>query len=128
MTDQRSVRPIVEVSGCVQRFGGLHALGPIDLTIRSGEFVSIVGPSGCGKSTLLELVAGLQVPADGRVSVAGEPLRGPRDRTAIAFQESATLPWRTVRDNVAFALEVRAVPKAERRRRADELIRTVENS
>lgn len=125
MTDQRVVKQIVDVSGCVQRFGDIHALGPIDLTIRPGEFVSIVGPSGCGKSTLLEVVAGLQVPAEGDIAVAGETLRGPRDRTAIAFQESATLPWRTVRDNVAFALEVRAVPKAERRKRADELIRTV---
>lgn len=125
MSDQSAANPIVDVSGCVQRFGGLHALGPIDLTIQPGEFVSIVGPSGCGKSTLLELVAGLQDPAEGQIAVAGEPLRGPRDRTAIAFQESATLPWRTVRDNVAFALEVRGVPKSERRNRADELIRTV---
>lgn len=123
---KQSIGPsIVDVKGCVQRFGELHALGPIDLRIQPGEFVSIVGPSGCGKSTLLEVVAGLQDPVEGSVAVAGEPLRGPRDRTAIAFQESATLPWRTVRDNVAFALEVRGVPKSQRRERADELIRTV---
>ncbi|NYJ35016.1 ABC transporter ATP-binding protein [Nocardiopsis aegyptia] len=94
----------------------------MDLDIDQGEFVSIVGPSGCGKSTLLELVAGLQVPSSGSVRVADEPLRAPREHTAIIFQDSATLPWRTVLDNVAFPLEVQGVRRAERRERAEALL------
>lgn len=114
--------PIVRVTGVEQHFGPVHALGPVDLTIGRGEFVSIVGPSGCGKSTLLEIIGALQDPARGSVEVDGAPLTGPRRRTAIVFQESATLPWRTVLDNVAFALEVRGMGRKERRERARELV------
>lgn len=117
--------PIVRVAGVEQHFGPVHALGPVDLTIGRGEFVSIVGPSGCGKSTLLEIIGALQDPARGTVEVGGAPLTGPRRRTAIVFQESATLPWRTVLDNVAFALEVRGVGRKERRERAQELVEIV---
>lgn len=117
--------PIVQVEAVEQHFGPVHALGPVDLTIRRGEFVSIVGPSGCGKSTLLEIIGALQDPTRGVVEVDGAPLKGPRQRTAIVFQESATLPWRTVVDNVALALEVRGVGRKERRRRAAELVEIV---
>jgi len=116
---------IVEASNVEQRFGAVHALGPVDLTIAPGEFVTIVGPSGCGKSTLLEIVAGLQDPAAGDVRVAGATLTKPRDKTAIVFQESATLPWRTVTDNVAFALQARGVDKKTRRKRATDLLNLV---
>ncbi|MFI1459177.1 ABC transporter ATP-binding protein [Nocardia carnea] len=117
--------PIVDARGIVRRFGAVTALDGVDLQIGRGEFVSIVGPSGCGKSTMLEIVAGLQDHDGGTVAVDGKPLGGPRERTAVIFQESATLPWRTVRDNVAFALEVQGVAKRERRSRADELLATV---
>ncbi|NKY58166.1 ABC transporter ATP-binding protein [Nocardia flavorosea] len=117
--------PIVDARGVVRRFGAVTALDGVDLQIGRGEFVSIVGPSGCGKSTMLEIVAGLQDHDAGTVAVDGKPLSGPRERTAVIFQESATLPWRTVRDNVAFALEVQGVAKRERRSRADELLATV---
>jgi NitT/TauT family transport system ATP-binding protein len=112
----------VEVTGVERHFGSVHALGPIDLQIGAGEFVSVVGPSGCGKSTLLEVIAGLQDADLGSVRVAGEPLKGPRRQTSIIFQESATLPWRTVLDNVGFALEARGVKRAERRRVARSLL------
>lgn len=117
--------PIAVASSVSRHFGSVTALDTIDLSIGRGEFVSIVGPSGCGKSTLLEVFAGLQDHDGGTVTVDDRPLTGPRSRTAVIFQESATLPWRTVRDNVAFALEVRGVAKKERRARADELLETV---
>jgi NitT/TauT family transport system ATP-binding protein len=117
-----SQEPIVQVQGLKQVFGNVHALGPVDLTIAPGEFVSVVGPSGCGKSTLLELIGALQDPTAGTVSVDGQLITRPRDRTAIVFQESATLPWRTVTDNVAFALEVKGMDKTTRRAKAAELI------
>ncbi len=114
--------PIVEVKEVERHFGTVHALGPVNLTIGAGEFVSIVGPSGCGKSTLLELIAGLQDTDAGRIEIAGSVVNGPRPSTSVIFQESATLPWRTVLDNVAFALEARGVKKAERLRLAGLLL------
>lgn len=117
--------PIVQATKVEQRFGDVHALGPVDLRIERGEFVSVVGPSGCGKSTLLEIIGALQDPAVGSVEVDGAPLDGPRRKTAIVFQESATLPWRTVLDNVAFALEVRGMRRKERREKARELVQVV---
>lgn len=114
--------PLVELVGVEQRFGRVRALGPVDLRIAPGEFVSVVGPSGCGKSTLLEVVAALQDPIEGSVRVAGSPISAPREQTAIVFQESATLPWLTVIDNIAFALQARGVDRRTRRARAAELL------
>ncbi|MEV0111443.1 ABC transporter ATP-binding protein [Nocardia sp. NPDC050799] len=125
MNARTTADPLVDAQGVTRRFGEVTALDGVDLRIGRGEFVSIVGPSGCGKSTMLEIVAGLQDNDAGTVSVDGRPLTGPRMRTAVIFQESATLPWRTVRDNVAFALEVQGVAKRDRRARADELLATV---
>lgn len=118
----QTTTPIVDAREIEQHFGDVHALGPIDLQIEPGEFVSIVGPSGCGKSTLLEIVGALQDPTSGTVNVAGEVLSQPREKTAIVFQESATLPWRTVTDNIAFALQARGVDKKARRSHATELL------
>ncbi|MCE0763695.1 ABC transporter ATP-binding protein [Pseudonocardia kujensis] len=110
-----SAQPLIRSHDVTRRFGAVEALGPLSLHGARGEFVSIVGPSGCGKSTMLEIVGGLQRPDSGSVFVAGVPLEGPRDETAIVFQDSATLPWRTVLDNVAFSLEARGVARDERR-------------
>lgn len=115
----------VSVRDITKRFGPLEALGPASLHVERGEFVSIVGPSGCGKSTLLEIVGGLQAADQGAVSVGGAALRGPRDSTAMVFQEASTLPWRTVLDNVAFLLEVKGTPRTQRRHTARQLIETV---
>jgi NitT/TauT family transport system ATP-binding protein len=88
-------------------------------------FVSIVGPSGCGKSTLLAVIAGLQKATTGSVQVAGKPVTGPDPKIGVVFQEDSTLPWRTVEENVAFAMEMIGVGKAERRQRAKEAIELV---
>ncbi len=106
----------------VTRQGEVHALDRIDLTVASGEFVSIVGPSGCGKSTLLNIVAGLEQPTSGNVLLDGhfEPHR--LGRTAYMHQKDLLLPWRTVLDNAALGLEVAGVSKRDARERARELI------
>jgi ABC-type nitrate/sulfonate/bicarbonate transport system ATPase subunit len=87
--------------------GGRPILTGIDLSIRKGEFLSVVGPSGCGKTSLLNLVAGFLTPSGGRVSYAGKPVTGPRQDIAIVFQDygKALLPWRTASGNIALALE-----------------------
>src|SRR5580692_3448817 len=83
----------------------LHALGPLDLDLRQGEFFAIVGPSGCGKSTLLELLAGLATATEGTIAFEGEPVHGTvPDGVGVVFQEDASIPWLTVTDNIAFGL------------------------
>lgn len=97
----------------------LHALGPVDLTLNQGEFFSIVGPSGCGKSTLLDLLAGLAEPTSGSVEFEGQPVHGVPDGIGVVFQEDATFPWLTVRDNIAFGLRWSGVDGPEVQRRVD---------
>jgi len=97
--------------------GAVHALDQVSLSVAPGEFVCLIGASGCGKSTLLNLVAGLDQPSAGTVSVQG--------RTALMFQESALFPWLTVARNVELALKLNGVAKAQRKVRAAELLRMV---
>lgn len=97
----------------------LTALEQIDLTVQSGEFVSIVGPSGCGKSTLLMIVAGLVEPTTGQISLDGHAIRGPGLDRGIVFQDFALFPWLTVQGNVKFGLQMKGISGAE----ADEIAR-----
>ncbi|WID94527.1 ABC transporter ATP-binding protein [Bosea vestrisii] len=97
----------------------LHALGPIDLDLAKGEFFSVVGPSGCGKSTLLDILAGLSEPQAGTAEFEGKPIRGVPDGVGVVFQEDASFPWLSVRDNVAFGLRRAGVDPAEIARRVD---------
>ena len=99
--------------------GGLHALGPIDLDLRPGEFFSVVGPSGCGKSTLLDVLAGLNPPSSGRAEFEGKPIRGVPEGIGVVFQEDASFPWLTVAANIAFGLRQNGTDKAEIERRVE---------
>jgi NitT/TauT family transport system ATP-binding protein len=103
----------------------VEALRDVDLTIRDGEFVTILGPSGCGKTTLLRILAGLLSWDEGTIIIDGRPLDGPGPDRAMVFQSFALLPWASVLANVAFGLELRGVPKGEREARAAELIELV---
>ncbi len=82
-----------------------HALSDVDLTMQSGEFISLVGPSGCGKSTILRLVAGLINPTTGKLTVDGEEITGPHPSRGMVFQKPTLFPWLTVHDNIAFSLK-----------------------
>lgn len=86
----------------------------LSLTVRDGEFLTLLGTSGCGKSTLLSILAGLNVPRSGRVLLDGQPLTGPGTDRAMVFQQPSLFPWLTARDNVAFAAR-RARPHLSRR-------------
>jgi len=99
--------------------GTVEAVQEASFAVGSGRFVGLVGPSGCGKSSLLLMMAGLQQPSAGRITVDGRPLTAPRpEEVGVVFQESSLLPWKTAVDNVAFPLALRGVAKAERLRQA----------
>ena len=103
--------------------GEAHALGPVDLDIRRGEFFGVVGPSGCGKSTLLETVAGLARPTAGSAMFEGTEIGGEvPDGVGVVFQEDASFPWLTVERNVEFGLRSAGVDGAEMVRRVDHAI------
>jgi NitT/TauT family transport system ATP-binding protein len=90
-------------------------LDNIGLHVRDGEFVAIVGPSGCGKTTCLRMVAGLEFPSEGRVSVADKTVMRPGPERAVVFQQFALFPWKTVYQNIEFGLRAKGVPSAQRR-------------
>jgi NitT/TauT family transport system ATP-binding protein len=101
------------------------ALDDIDLDIYDGEFVSIVGPSGCGKTTLLRIMHGLAHPDTGKVLINGKEVVEPMPESGFVFQSFGLYPWRSVLDNVAFGLELKNVPSAERYKHAREFIELV---
>jgi NitT/TauT family transport system ATP-binding protein len=100
----------------------IRILGPVDLQVLEGEFLSLVGPSGCGKSTLLRIVTGVLRPTSGSVLIGDRALDGVNRDAAMVFQSFALFPWMTVIENVALGLEARAVALRERLKRAEKYI------
>jgi len=90
------------------------AIDDFTLDVRNGEIVCLLGPSGCGKTTVLRIVAGLETPTAGKIRVAGKPVSGSGPDRGMVFQEFALFPWRTVRKNIEFGLEVKGVPQEKR--------------
>jgi iron(III) transport system ATP-binding protein len=120
------------LDGISKRFGGTAAVRDLSLEIADGEFVTLLGPSGCGKTTTLRLIAGFATPDAGVIRVDGTPLSSPervvppeRRRMGMVFQNYAVWPHKTVHENVAFGLEVRRVPRDERRRRVARVLELV---
>ena len=99
----------------------IHALGPVDLVVESGEFVCIVGPSGCGKSTFLRIIAGLMNPSSGTIEIAhADP---DAVCTAMVFQDHGVYPWKTVESNVRLGLDIRKVKRDEANLRVADWLR-----
>jgi NitT/TauT family transport system ATP-binding protein len=103
----------------------VHALGPIDLELKRGEFFAVVGPSGCGKSTLLKMISGLLAPSTGEVFVEGEAVTKPHGNVGIVFQNSLLLPWRNILANVMLPIDMKGLPRDEYLPRAKELLKLV---
>jgi NitT/TauT family transport system ATP-binding protein len=101
---------------------GVVALGPIDLEVRQGEFVSLLGPSGCGKSTALRLIAGLSAPTSGAVRVSD---RGAGRSIGFVFQEPTLMPWTSVRENVRLPLKLMHAPRQQADPRVGEALAQV---
>jgi putative spermidine/putrescine transport system ATP-binding protein len=120
----------IELAGVVKSYddGVTRAVDGVNLKIPDGSYCCFLGPSGCGKTTILRMIAGHEDPTDGEILIGGEDVVGlpPVERkTAMMFQSYALFPHLSVRDNIAFALRVRGMSSAERRRAADEMIEKV---
>jgi NitT/TauT family transport system ATP-binding protein len=107
------------------RGGQVDALAMVDMTVATGEFVSIIGPSGCGKSTLLNIIAGFEQASAGRVLVDSAPVTGPGPERGVVFQEYALFPWLTVADNIRFGPASMGLPRAEIAARVESCIALV---
>ena len=124
-----SGRPLLRLSGISKSFSnGVTALAGIDLTIRPGEFVSLLGPSGCGKSTLLKFIANLSPPSSGIIDwpqSTYDVMGTAEPALSFVFQEPTLLPWRTVTDNVYLPLLLAGVSKSDAQERIDEALALV---
>lgn len=103
----------------------IAALQDFNLDIREGEFFTLLGPSGCGKSTFLNVLAGLARKSGGSISIDGQPASGINREQGVVFQGYALFPWRTVLQNIEVGLEIRKIPKRERRETAEQFLHLV---
>jgi NitT/TauT family transport system ATP-binding protein len=129
VSDVTSENAHIEVRGLTKSFGtgqeAMTALENVDLTVRRGEFVSILGPSGCGKSTLLMILAGLVTGSGGTVLVGGRPVRVPLTDVGIVFQRDLLFDWRTILGNVMLQADIRGLDREASRQKAISLLETV---
>ncbi len=121
--------PLVRIADVEKVYGGrqgpVRAVASASLDVARGEFVSLLGPSGCGKSTLLMMIAGLERPTRGAISLDGSPVVTPRRDIGIIFQDATLLPWKTVEENVLFPVRILKLPVERYRERARELLAMV---
>jgi spermidine/putrescine transport system ATP-binding protein len=127
MPDDPSVA--IALEGVNKRFGKVEAVHDVTLTIGEGEFFALLGPSGCGKTTTLRMIAGFEVPDEGRIVLQGQDVTSVsanRRPINMVFQHYALFPHMSIYDNVAFGLKVKRVPRAEHPKRVQEMLRVVE--
>ena len=111
---------VVESQRVTKEFlgGSITALDDISFGIEENRVTAMIGPSGCGKTTMLRLIAGLDLPSSGRVTVDGQPVLAPGPDRGMVFQAYTSFRWLTVQQNVEYGMKVQGIPKAERRERA----------
>jgi sulfonate transport system ATP-binding protein len=115
----------IVVKDLTKKFGDLLVLDNINFTVKEGEFLCIVGPTGCGKTTFLNLLSKLDLPTQGNVLVDGGEADPIKHNISFVFQESSCMPWRTVKQNVAYGMEVKKVPKQEMERRLEKILKLI---
>ncbi|MDR1856724.1 MAG: ABC transporter ATP-binding protein [Desulfovibrio sp.] len=115
----------IRVTNLTKRFGDLTVLDSIAFEVKAGELVAIVGPTGCGKTTFLNTLSKLMPATEGSILIDGEEANPRRHNISYVFQEPTCLPWRTVRENVAYGMEIKGVPHAERMERTDRIMEIV---
>ena len=108
-TDGRKTK--IEVKELTKSFGELLVLDDISFNVAEGEFLSIVGPTGCGKTTFLNALSKLIPTTKGNIFIDGEEANPKKHNISFVFQEPTCMPWRTVRDNVAYGMEVKGFPQ-----------------
>ena len=112
----------IEVRNLTKRFGDLLVLDDISFNVGEGEFLSIVGPTGCGKTTFLNTLSKLIPSTTGDIFIDGEIADPKKHHLSFVFQEPTCMPWRTVRENVAYGMEVKHVPKTEMKNKLDQIL------
>jgi len=115
----------IVVKNLTKQFGDLVVLDDINFTVKEGEFLCIVGPTGCGKTTFLNLLSKLDSPTRGNVFVDGEEANPKKHNISFVFQESSCLPWKTVRENVAFGMNIKKVPELVKEERLNRIMTLV---
>jgi sulfonate transport system ATP-binding protein len=123
--DAARPRAKIEVCNLTKRFGELLVLNDISFSVAEGEFVAIVGPTGCGKTTFLNALSCLLPASAGQILIDGTPADPKRHNISYVFQEPTCLPWRTVRENVAYGMEVKGRPQREIDERMDHILELV---
>lgn len=112
----------VSVQGLTKKFDELLVLDNISFDVKKGEFLCIVGPTGCGKTTFLNLLTKLIPATSGDILIDDKEADPKKHSLAFVFQEPSSMPWRTVRDNVAYGMQVKKVPKPELEKRLDKIL------
>jgi ABC-type nitrate/sulfonate/bicarbonate transport system ATPase subunit len=122
---QLAVRGVTRVFAGARGKAPTQALRPVTLDVGENDFITILGPSGCGKSTLLRIVAGLDFPTEGTLSLEGQPIGGPGADRGMVFQSYTLFPWLTVEQNIRFGLRERGASAALQKERSDFFIAKV---
>ena len=112
----------IKVEHLTKKFGDLLVLNDMSFDVEEGEFLCVVGPTGCGKTTFLNSVTKLYDITSGRILVNGEEVDLKKHNISYIFQEFSAMPWLTIEQNVGFGLDVKKVPKDEKKRRVDEIL------
>ncbi len=120
---QRTIK--IEVKNLTKRFGDLVVLDDINFNVGKGEFLAIVGPTGCGKTTFLNCLSKLMPTSEGDIYIDGEVADPKTHNISFVFQEPTCMPWRTVRQNVAYGMEVKGFPKDKLEERLDYMLELV---
>lgn len=125
MAEPNASTQYIDVHNLTKVFGDLTVLDKISFTINRGELLSIVGPTGCGKTTFMNTLSKLIPATEGDILINGEAADPQKHNIAYVFQEPTSLPWRKVRDNVAYGMEVKHVPEKEKNEKLDQILELV---